>query len=33
MYGALELAKAGKSYVDILSHYYTDVKIAKVGTK
>ncbi len=31
MYGAMELAKNGKSYQEILSHYYTDVKIAKVA--
>lgn len=33
MYGAMQLAKNGKSYQEILNHYYTDVKIAKVGTK
>lgn len=33
MYGALQLAKNGKSYQEILNHYYSDVKIAKIGIK
>lgn len=33
MYGAAELAKSGKSYKEILNHYYTDIKIARVTSE
>ena len=30
MYGAVELAKNGKSYQEILKHYYTGVEISQM---
>ena len=33
MYGACELAKSGKSYQEILKHYYTGVEISMLKTK
>ncbi len=33
MYGALKLAEAGKSYKEIICHYYTDVAVANTSEK